>query len=158
MFRWEPEGQYRCTMSMTIAPFWFPTEHLWIVIAPFWLSTNDVYYKHTSCMTTFCVYNKPKHLTNQHPVANSENFWNKMLVPSYTVYMCIHCSVCVVNPDFPITQYLCTMIQVVYGMWKNVQGWQGYLSYWTYKLCIDYSFCNKFIQGSRLCSHALLVS
>ena len=23
MFRWEPEGRYRCTKSMTIAPFWF---------------------------------------------------------------------------------------------------------------------------------------
>ena len=35
MFRWEPEGRSCCTKSMVIAPFWFSTEHLLIVIAPF---------------------------------------------------------------------------------------------------------------------------
>ena len=28
LFRREPEGRYRCTKSMAIAPFWFSTEHL----------------------------------------------------------------------------------------------------------------------------------
>ena len=39
MFHWEPEGRYRCT-QVYISPFWFSTEHIWIVIAPFWLSTD----------------------------------------------------------------------------------------------------------------------
>ena len=61
MLRWEPEGRYRCTTSMVIAPFWFSKEHhwiviapfwvliehLWIVIAPFWLSTDDIGGKQT---------------------------------------------------------------------------------------------------------------
>ena len=34
MFRWEPEGCYRCTKSMAKAPFWFSTEHLWTAITP----------------------------------------------------------------------------------------------------------------------------
>ena len=42
MFRWEPEGRYRCTKSMAIAPFWFSTEHLWSAITPFWLSTDAI--------------------------------------------------------------------------------------------------------------------
>ena len=41
MFRWEPEGRYRWTKSMAIAPFWFSTEHRWTAITPFWLSTDD---------------------------------------------------------------------------------------------------------------------
>ena len=43
MFRGEPEGCYRCTKSMAIAPFWFSTEHLLILIAPFYLSTDDMF-------------------------------------------------------------------------------------------------------------------
>ena len=42
-FRCEPEGRYRCTKSMAIAPFWFSMEYLWIVIAPFRLSTDNMY-------------------------------------------------------------------------------------------------------------------
>ena len=43
MFHWETEGRYySCTKSMAIAPIWFSTEHLWIVIAPFWLSTDKI--------------------------------------------------------------------------------------------------------------------
>ena len=42
MFRWEPEGRYPCTKSMVIAPFWFSTEHLWIVIMAFWFSADDM--------------------------------------------------------------------------------------------------------------------
>ena len=41
MFRWEPEGRYRCNKSMAIAPFWFSTELCW-ALAPFWLSANDM--------------------------------------------------------------------------------------------------------------------
>ena len=32
IFRWEPEGRYRCTKSMTIAPFWFLAEHCWTAL------------------------------------------------------------------------------------------------------------------------------
>ena len=39
MFRWEPEGGHHCTKSMSIAPFWFSTEHRW---TPFWLSTDEM--------------------------------------------------------------------------------------------------------------------
>ena len=39
---WEPEGRYRCTKSMAIAPFWFSTEHIWSSIVPFWLSADDI--------------------------------------------------------------------------------------------------------------------
>ena len=42
MFRWEPEGRYRCTKSMTIPPFWFSTEHRWTSLTPFWLSIDDI--------------------------------------------------------------------------------------------------------------------
>ena len=42
MFCWEPEGHYRCTMSMAMAPLWLSMEHHWIVIAPVWLSTDDI--------------------------------------------------------------------------------------------------------------------
>ena len=42
MVSWVPEGRYRCTKSMVIAPFLFSTEHLWIVIVPFWLSTDNI--------------------------------------------------------------------------------------------------------------------
>ena len=42
MFRWEPERCYRHRLCTAIPPFWFSTEHHWIVIAPFWLSTNDL--------------------------------------------------------------------------------------------------------------------
>ena len=45
---WEPEGCYRCTMSMAITPIWFSTEHLWVVIAPFWLSTDDMRFANQS--------------------------------------------------------------------------------------------------------------
>ena len=45
IFSWEPEGRYWCTNSMTIAPFWFSTEHPWTVLKPFWLSTDDSYMK-----------------------------------------------------------------------------------------------------------------
>ena len=41
MFHWEPEGCYRYTMAMGLAPFWFTIEHPWIVIVPFWLSTDN---------------------------------------------------------------------------------------------------------------------
>ena len=44
MFSWELEGRYRCTKSLAIAPFWFSTEHPWIVIVPFWLLTDQVVY------------------------------------------------------------------------------------------------------------------
>ena len=40
MFRWEPEGRYRWTKSMAIAPFWFSTEHCWTALMPFWFSTE----------------------------------------------------------------------------------------------------------------------
>ena len=43
MLRWEPEGRYRHRHCTAIAPFWFSTEHLWIMIAPFWLSPDDIY-------------------------------------------------------------------------------------------------------------------
>ena len=42
MFRGEPEGRYRCTKSMVIAPFWFSMEHIWTAIMPFWLSTDVI--------------------------------------------------------------------------------------------------------------------
>ena len=42
MFRWEPEGRYCHRHCTALAPFWFATEHLWILIAPFWLSTDDI--------------------------------------------------------------------------------------------------------------------
>ena len=32
LFRWEPEGRYRCTKSMAMAPFWFSTEHRWTAL------------------------------------------------------------------------------------------------------------------------------
>ena len=38
---WEPEGHYHHRLGSAIAPFWFSTEHLWVMIAPFWLSTDD---------------------------------------------------------------------------------------------------------------------
>ena len=41
MFHWEPEGRYRHRHCTAIAPFWFSTEHLWIVIATFLLSTDS---------------------------------------------------------------------------------------------------------------------
>ena len=37
MFRWEPEGRYRHRIFTAVAPFWFSTAHLWMLIAPFWL-------------------------------------------------------------------------------------------------------------------------
>ena len=40
MFRWEPEGGYHHRLCTVIVPFWFSTEHCWILIAPFWLSTD----------------------------------------------------------------------------------------------------------------------
>ena len=40
MFHWEPEGRYHCTKSTAIAPFWFSTEHRWIVITPFCFSAD----------------------------------------------------------------------------------------------------------------------
>ena len=42
MFHWEPEGCYRCTKSMALAPFWFLMEHLWTAIMPLWLSTDSI--------------------------------------------------------------------------------------------------------------------
>ena len=42
MFHCEPEGRFCHWLCTAIAPFWFSTEHLWILIAPFWLSTADV--------------------------------------------------------------------------------------------------------------------
>ena len=42
MILWEPEGCYwhrHCTMKV---PFWFPMEHLWILIVPFWLSADNI--------------------------------------------------------------------------------------------------------------------
>ena len=36
----EPEGRYRCTMSLAITPFWFSTEHRWRALTPFWLSAD----------------------------------------------------------------------------------------------------------------------
>ena len=38
MFRWEPEGRCHCTKSMATTPFWFSTEHHWIVLTPFLFS------------------------------------------------------------------------------------------------------------------------
>ena len=48
MFRWEPEGRYRCTKSVEIAPFWFSMDHLWTAIVPFWLSTYNITYRSTT--------------------------------------------------------------------------------------------------------------
>ena len=42
MFHWEPEGRYCHRLCTVIAPFWFSTEHRWIVIMPFWLSTDYI--------------------------------------------------------------------------------------------------------------------
>ena len=42
MFCWELEGRDRHRHYTAIAPFWFSTEHRWIVITPFWLSTDDI--------------------------------------------------------------------------------------------------------------------
>ena len=43
MFRWEPEGCYRCTKSnMVRAPFWFSTEHRWTALSPFWFSVDNL--------------------------------------------------------------------------------------------------------------------
>ena len=39
---WAPEGCCRHRHCTAIAPFWFSTEHLWILIAPFWLSTDYI--------------------------------------------------------------------------------------------------------------------
>ena len=44
MLCWKPEGRYRCTMFMAIAPFWFSTEHHYTALTPFWLSTDDIFY------------------------------------------------------------------------------------------------------------------
>ena len=41
MFHWEPEGHYHHRDCTVIAPFWFSTEHHWIVIMLLWLSTDD---------------------------------------------------------------------------------------------------------------------
>ena len=43
MLYWEPEGRYRHRLFTAIAPFWFSTEHHWILITPFWLSTDELY-------------------------------------------------------------------------------------------------------------------
>ena len=43
------KGAIRCTMSMTIAPFWFSAEHFWIAITPFWLSTDDINAENNKC-------------------------------------------------------------------------------------------------------------
>ena len=43
MFRWEPEGRYFHKLCTALAPFWFSTEHLWMMIMPFWLSTDDIH-------------------------------------------------------------------------------------------------------------------
>ena len=40
MFRWEPEGRYRHRLCTAIAPFWFSTEHLWILICNSFLALN----------------------------------------------------------------------------------------------------------------------
>ena len=40
MFCWEPEEHYHHRLCTVIVPFWFSTEHLWILIVPFWLSTD----------------------------------------------------------------------------------------------------------------------
>ena len=37
----KPEGGYHHRLCTAIAPFWFSTEHLWILMVPFWLSTDD---------------------------------------------------------------------------------------------------------------------
>ena len=40
MFHWEPQGRYCHRHCKAIVPFWFSTEHLWILIVPFWFSTE----------------------------------------------------------------------------------------------------------------------
>ena len=40
MFHWKPEVCYCHRLCTATAPFWFSTEHHWIVITPFWLSTD----------------------------------------------------------------------------------------------------------------------
>ena len=55
MFSWELEGGYHYAKSMVIAPFWFSTEHIWIVIVPFWLSTDDsMYVQYDAHLLTQC--------------------------------------------------------------------------------------------------------
>ena len=56
MFRWEPEGRYRCTKSMVIAPFWFSTEHCRLALTPFWLSSDDIYVSRSSISRCFQNY------------------------------------------------------------------------------------------------------
>ena len=46
MFRWEPEGCYRCAESMAIAPFWFSMEHRLIVLTPFWSLADNISLAH----------------------------------------------------------------------------------------------------------------
>ena len=43
MFHWESEGLNCHRLCTAIVPFWFSTEHPWIVITPFWFSTDDMY-------------------------------------------------------------------------------------------------------------------
>ena len=43
MFRWEPEGGYRCTKSMALTPFWFSEGHRWRALRPFWFSVDEMH-------------------------------------------------------------------------------------------------------------------
>ena len=50
IFRWEPEVCYSHRLCTVIVPFWFLTEHHWM-ITPFWLSKttlSSMYRRHTS--------------------------------------------------------------------------------------------------------------
>ena len=67
-FHCEPEGRYRCTKFLAIAPFWFSTEYLWIAITPFWFSAGDISFikfsfPHLRAKASFLLYsNSPETL------------------------------------------------------------------------------------------------
>ena len=42
MFRWKPEGRYRCRKSMAITPLWFSTTHGWAALTPYWLWADEL--------------------------------------------------------------------------------------------------------------------
>ena len=43
MLCWEPEGHYRYTKSMVIAPFWFSMTYHWTALKPVCLSANNIW-------------------------------------------------------------------------------------------------------------------
>ena len=85
IFLWEPEGRYHHTFCTTIAPFWFSTEHLWILIVPFWLSTeyivvyrSNLYKKLKDQSRTVCrkAYNEfMKNVISPDAKCNPKRFW-----------------------------------------------------------------------------------